>query len=148
VAERPKGRFQSFFSSYFEISSQSSFQIMSDQVNNMQTISRTVSSAQLFSPRQSPRRPRSSIVQTPKSSLSSIATSSPLASSRIRVNSYKRSWVLAHFKSITVDAHIRHVCQVELPTGDVCGAHIIPDKSSSTKGLIRHLKSFHPELNS
>lgn len=116
---------------------------MNDQINHMKTISRTVSSAQILSPRQSPRRHRSSIVQTPKSSLSSIATSSPLAPSRVRVNSYKRSWVWAHFKSVTVDDNIRHVCQVELPTGVACGACIIPEKSSSTKGLIRHLNRVH-----
>lgn len=110
----------------------------------------------LSSPCRSPRR--SSMAQSPKSTLSapliSPSNSKKLRSSGSKTLSQssskpdsttvaKQSWVWVHFKSITIDNHIKHVCQVELPSGATCGTHISPEKSSSTKNLIRHLNNTH-----
>lgn len=119
----------------------------------------------LSSPRRSPRkpRPRSSITQTPKSTLITHHNTSPSKGQRVSSETGsksqsppsssssslaptgigKRSWVWLHFKSITVEGLIKHVCQVEIPSGATCGTRISPERSSSTKNLIQHLNTKH-----
>lgn len=114
------------------------------------------------------KRPRSSLSRSPKSPLSSKSphssssylhhSSSSLSSCLSSEPSHnsssstapipdhvetKRSWVWAHFHTVTTNGVKKHLCQAQLPTGDRCNTPMQPDKTGSTKALSRHLNRRH-----